>query len=780
MDDNVPEVRDACALSFACMLKCFGMKKLASYLERIDKQRHSKVLDLYSRLIDGEPLSSFKTKPSPFSRSSSSIADITADETPLKLTKAALTSTISRALSRNPSESSLNEACHTNPFVDENARDYAENLFGEDSILLLADPFWKNRLEGLTNIKQKVMAMSNLRGEPIIRFLLRSVGWKEKNFQVLDTMIEIFSFIAGNKFLNQAAVHLITGGLVNHIADNKLKKVIILTLKSIAIATSLDTVLSESFIPIKQMKAPKILGEALLWMGQIIQDFNGVSLKLKNIVEFLKDFLTNTSPGIRSASVFVTVNLIRYYPGVRDMVRDMPSIVLSQIDSEVAKERLEEPVFAKKIHSIPASKIIEKGLDLEFTFDSEIIDRLNDLDWKIRKYALDEVSEKLNNLDGNFRPNLSSDFVSSYKARLSDTNKIVSATAVDILGNLAKCVGRPFEKYISSFIPAILSQLADQKSIVRSTVLITITIIVEIVGFAPLLFNVITSLNMDQPQVRKDLLHWIIENSIAVNADNVDVMSLIPPFLGCLLDRNSDVRKLAQAALLVVGQSVEGNAIKSKAADLYHGAQYTALIPYLEQWGSDSDILIRTLSSPKSGRSKNTKSKQGLEAKDAQTNEIEMGSELSVLILTTDLRGKEVRSLADKGVMKWSFDTPRKELVLLLKEQSAPHFQQKILNLMFSEDIQREKDYTSALQQLDLFITEGGALDRSEIIQRSIANCDLILRYLTLRFFDSNTTIFIKSLDFLDNFFTALEDGGYSLSEFEATSFIPFFVNKAG
>ncbi|KAJ3335184.1 Microtubule-associated protein, microtubule dynamics during spindle orientation, partial [Kappamyces sp. JEL0680] len=99
---------------------------------------------------------------------------------------------------------------------------------------------------------------------------------------------------------------------------------------------------------------------------------------------------------------------------------------------------------------------------------------------------------------------------------------------------------------------------------------------------------------------------------------------------------------------------------------------------------------------------------------------------------------------------------------------------------MFSTDHYKEKHYLAALKQLDLFVTEGGSLERPDVIQRVIATCDLVLRYLTLRFFDTNTSIFIKSLEFLEHFITALDEGGYFLNEFEAASFLPFFVNKLG
>jgi cytoskeleton-associated protein 5 len=62
----------------------------------------------------------------------------------------------------------------------------------------------------------------------------------------------------------------------------------------------------------------------------------------------------------------------------------------------------------------------------------------------------------------------------------------------------------------------------------------------------------------------------------------------------------------------------------------------------------------------------------------------------------------------------------------------------------------------------------------------AIQSLDLLLKYLTLRFFDTNTTVLVKCLEFLDALFTMLAESGYQMLDHEASSFIPYLVQKVG
>lgn len=59
-----------------------------------------------------------------------------------------------------------------------------------------------------------------------------------------------------------------------------------------------------------------------------------------------------------------------------------------------------------------------------------------------------------------------------------------------------------------------------------------------------------------------------------------------------------------------------------------------------------------------------------------------------------------------------------------------------------------------------------------------MANLDLVLKWLTLRFFDTNPSVILKGLEYLSIVFQYLIEADYTMAEYEANCFIPYLVLK--
>lgn len=59
-----------------------------------------------------------------------------------------------------------------------------------------------------------------------------------------------------------------------------------------------------------------------------------------------------------------------------------------------------------------------------------------------------------------------------------------------------------------------------------------------------------------------------------------------------------------------------------------------------------------------------------------------------------------------------------------------------------------------------------------------IANLDIILKWLTLRFFDTNPSVLLKGIEYLQAVFNMLIDNQYHMLENEAASFVPYLILK--
>jgi cytoskeleton-associated protein 5 len=164
----------------------------------------------------------------------------------------------------------------------------------------------------------------------------------------------------------------------------------------------------------------------------------------------------------------------------------------------------------------------------------QLYEKLNNSDWKERKLGLEELAQILKDSD-QIKDFLDSDLITVLKDRLQDSNRNLSCLTMDICGDLSTLIGKNFDRYSRIFLPLILSLLSDQKQQVRSKCIFNLDKISKIIGVVNCLPSVFTILLQDQPQIRKDLLQWLLDNDLDSELENA-----LKPVFSCLLDRNSD------------------------------------------------------------------------------------------------------------------------------------------------------------------------------------------------------------------------------------------------
>ena len=139
------------------------------------------------------------------------------------------------------------------------------------------------------------------------------------------------------------------------------------------------------------------------------------------------------------------------------------------------------------------------------------------------------------------------------------------------------------------------------------------------------------------------------------------------------------------------------------------------------------------------------------------------------------LNGKlKDQRLADEKalkVLKWNFTSPREEFYQQLKEQMiTAEWQTNLINYCFHYDF---KFHIKAIDSLRDYLKDGN-------FEATVSNCDLILKWLALRFFDTNPSVILKALEYLIILFEAYQQNNVTLSEAEANSFIPYLILKSG
>jgi len=144
--------------------------------------------------------------------------------------------------------------------------------------------------------------------------------------------------------------------------------------------------------------------------------------------------------------------------------------------------------------------------------------------------------------------------------------------------------------------------------------------------------------------------------------------------------------------------------------------------------------------------------------------------DLSPCYVANDLKKTRFKDETRLKVLKWNFSQPRAEFVDQLKEQiEVANFNVSLQTQMFHHDFKQHLEVIKTL-----------AKHTEADVPGLISNLDLILKWVTLRFFETNPAVLIKSLEYLNEVFGVLAANGYNMHDLEASSFVPYLVNKVG
>lgn len=573
----------------------------------------------------------------------------------------------------------------------------------------------------------------------------------------------------------------------------------------------------------RKQKSPKVLADSLTWLHTAIMEFGIRGLQIRDVIDFLKYALTNTNASVRTSAVLV-LGALRLYigPEVKSFVQDVSPALLATIEAEFDKVASMEPPKPSKGNADEGEETNNDAIESLFprvdisSQLSKVSSDCNDANWKVRKEGLEKTLAIINEANKRIKPSLG-EFPAVLKQRLNDSNKNLQIMTLEITGLLAVSMGKPFERYVKTVASPVISVLTDNKSNVRAAGVACLVNLQTICGLDSLVPAIATGLSSDSPTLRKDLLAWLDETLKA--GGTADLSPLISGVLSCLQDRNAEVRKTAQACLPFVISSAGYDHVMSKVSDL-KAAQRQTIMPFVEaarglsksnnpsspvpstvargkvenrRLTDNSDMVEERTVLPKPRtmlKKKPTigRSLGGTPASRSPTQAAAMSpasnsaaDDSAPPILTAEPGPKLVRA---KKENRWQFESPRQDVLDSLQNQIGNNFSSSLIKLMFSKSLHADRDFLAALNMLDECLINPELcstkynVDFSEMKQRYIANADLVLKYLTIRFFDTSTSMLIKCLDLTEHLVAIMEEESYHLSEYEAISFIPFLINK--
>uniref|UniRef100_A0A671XC75 Cytoskeleton associated protein 5 n=1 Tax=Sparus aurata TaxID=8175 RepID=A0A671XC75_SPAAU len=802
VNDSAPEVRDAAFEALGTAMKVVGEKAVNPFLADLDKLKLDKVR-ICRRIKGGKrPLARIN------SNQQKAPMFIIPSAGPSK--KGKPTSAAGGKSKKNPDSKEITES----ELSAEVSEELAAGVLPASCIQQLDSANWKERLASMEEFQRAVETMDTavMPCQALVRMLAKKPGWKETNFQVMQMKLHIVALICRRGQFSKTSASVVLDGLVDKVGDVKCGGNAKEGLTAIGEACSLPWTAEQVVSMVFAQKNPKNQAETLNWLANAMKEFGFAGINVKGFINNVKTALGATNPAVRTAAITL-LGVMYLYMGapLRMFFEDEKPALLSQIDAEFEKMQGQSPPapmrFTKK--ATAAEEEGDEGeeqeedgggqdimdllprTDISDKITSNLVSKIEDKNWKIRKEGLDETAAIIS--EAKFiTANIGGELPLALKGRLGDSNKILVQQTLTILQQLATAMGPGLKQHVKALGISIVTVLGDSKPNVRTAAMTTLQAWVEQTGMKEWLEgeDLSEELKRENPFLRQEMLGWLAEKLPNMRTVPGDLMLCVPHLYTCLEDRNGDVRKKAQEALPTFMMHL-GYDKMSKATGKLKPSSKDQVLAMLEKARA---VMPAKLAAPaKTGGGKSSaeptseevdgkpevkKVRGGVAAKKgaagkkpaakSQKDEEDKSGPIFILFPNAkEQRIKEEKQL--KVILKWNFITPRDEYVEQLKTQMSTCFAKWLQDELFHFDFQR---HVKAI---------GVMIERLESESEATISClDLILKWFTLRFFDTNTTVLMKVLEYLKLLFAMLNRENYHLTEYEANSFAPYLILKVG
>ncbi|XP_029935626.1 cytoskeleton-associated protein 5-like [Myripristis murdjan] len=834
VNDSAPEVREAAFEVLASMMKVVGERAINPFLTDLDKAKLDKIKEIADKIAlaggkkgpekeksapNVQPAPEAPAKPSgpPKKAAVAKVAGV-----PKKAKPVTAGGKQQGGKSKNAAETK--EVTETELSM-EVCEEKAAAVLPATCIKQLDSANWKERLAGMEEFLKAVELMdkNEIPCQALVRMLAKKPGWKETNFQVMQLKLQALALVAQKGRFSKTSASLVLDALVDKVGDvkcgGKAKEALTAIGEACSLPWTAEQVVSMAFT----QKNPKNQAETLSWLSNAVKEFGFAGINVKAFITHVKTALGATNPAVRTAAICL-LGVMYLYMGapLRMFFEDEKAALLSQIDAEFQKMQGQTPPAPTR-GSNKRSEDQEKGenpeeqeeegsadvvdllprVDISDKITEEMVAKIGDKNWKIRKEGLDEMAAVIS--DAKFIKPTVGNLPIALKARLGDSNKILVQQTLSILKQLATAMGPGLKQHVKSLGIPVITVLGDSKNTVRAAALATLSAWVEQTGMKEWLEGEELSeeLQRENAFLRQELLGWLTEHLTTLRSVPSDMLLCVAPLYACLEDRNGDVRKKAQDALPIFMTHLGFDKMKKTAGKLKPGSK-DQVVALLEKARSIMPAKPPAKAAPAKPaaitppanlsaaapaeastvhleavedkcEAKNAKAGSAPKAKSAATgkkpsgkgkDEEDRSGPLFILPSRKDLRTKEEKSLK---VLKWNFSSPRIEYIEQLKTQMAPCVAKWLQEELFHPDFQHHIKAISAM------------IECLEAEKDGVVSClDLILKWFTLRFFDTNTSVLMKALEFLKLLFLSLDKQDYQLSDLEASSFIPYLILKMG
>ncbi|XP_037049831.1 protein mini spindles isoform X3 [Bradysia coprophila] len=816
LNESDPAVRDASAETLGTLMKLLGEKTVAPHLADVDPLKLAKIKECAEKAVivvkvpaapktrpvtapSGPSKPAAKEAAKPVARPSTAVA-----KKPAPVKKAVSSGGGSSSARVAKSASSTKICPAERELTPEEVDERAADLLPGNILAELGDANWKTRLSSSETFLSTVSGLESCPSisQVLIRIICKKPGLKESNFQVLKLKLEIIKKIVEVFGISTTTGDMVLNDVVEKLGDAKNSATAAECLLAIADAINLEYMIVKMLSYSFEQKSPKVQMEALQLTGEAIQAF-GLQVQPKKLIDFMKKALQSVNATVRQATI-TTLGIIYLYTGDSLMMffDGEKNTIKQQIQAEFQKnasQKPPKPTRGVKVNS--EDDDFDEKNEHEDTFEAEPVDLSEmiprvDISGSITEALLTEISDKnwktrnegLTKLQGiigdakRIHPTLG-ELPQALAQRLVDSNAKIAQTSLSISQQLAEAMGPACSKHVRVLFPGFLSCLGDSKPFVRAASMTCINVWCDQAGYKEFFEGemIVEALKTGTPALKTELWNWLAEKLPKVPAKIIskdELLTCLPLLYLNICDRSPDVRKNANEAIL--GFMIHlGYETMIKALERQKPSAKKDILAALDKVRPNLPVKPLPKSKqqapivseePKAVKGKATKPAAAAKNAPAAARKKEEEVDTSPLLAVNNLKNQRLLDEQKLKVLKWTFTTPREEFTDLLKDQmSTASVNKSLMANMFHEDFRYH------LKAIDSLIE-----DRESNSKALVCNLDLILKWISLRFYDTNPSVLLKGLDYLTAVFQMLADSEYVMAENEGSCFLPHLLIKIG
>ena len=444
---------------------------------------------------------------------------------------------------------------------------------GENLVNLFESKKWQEKKQGYIDLKNYFLDENNCdilntNCDYFLKFiLLKNKSFKENNIVIfkesllcINTLIEVLPPFFSKKFYT-SLLKLI----IERLSERKIQTELTLIFENLISKTSPKEIILSLMKNIRDKTVPILNGGAVLINNLIIpnkdetnNNSNNNKIReninlypIREIIEFCCFLENNTNTQCRNSGTNILCSLYTFLGNnIKPLLKDLKESTMKSIEEKFEKIQVITPNNNTSTGKI-STNILEQvfpRIDISKKITPNIIKVLNQGKWTDKKEMINNIENIIISTNNKIQPKGLNELFNSIKFNLKDSNKNIVKMIMKLIEDLAASLGKEgFRQYQKQIIPGIISNFADKNTQVKEESIKCIVKLISIMGFDSMAVYFPNYLNIDNYEMKHEILNILIKNKNFVANNKKDLMKeYAAALLNCLLDKNGIIRTMAE------------------------------------------------------------------------------------------------------------------------------------------------------------------------------------------------------------------------------------------